>query len=305
MQQWLMDYQVWCRLGFFVVIFALFATWESLHSWRPWLVSRKQRWAKHLSLAFIGKVIVKLFFPLLGLGFAFEIQKRGMGLLNQTTLPYPLIILLSILGLDFVLYLQHRVLHKFKWLWRLHRVHHMDKTLDISTAVRFHPLEELVTMIAKTIGIAMLGIPVLAVFIYELLLKTALLFAHVNVRLPPKIDKKLRVVLVTPGMHRIHHSDTPKETNSNFGFCFSIWDKLLGTYVSAALTTERKLVIGLEEYQNPKYQTLQNMLLVPFNFKFLKVWPKKPQKIKLNVTDESLPHGYFEGESDENNRHST
>jgi sterol desaturase/sphingolipid hydroxylase (fatty acid hydroxylase superfamily) len=294
MEQWLLDYQLWLKFGIFSLILAAFAWWETAYTWRPWVISRKQRWANHLSLALLSQLCLRALFPFLALGLAMHVQDQKMGFLNQTDWPLTIQIIIGVIALDFVMYLLHRMLHKFKWLWRIHQVHHMDRQIDVTTGLRFHPLEEILMMAAKIIGIAFFGVPMLAVFIFELLLNTATLFTHINVRFKPTTDKFLRKCIVTPGMHRIHHSDTPYETNSNYGFCFSWWDKLFGTYVATSRTGERQLVIGLEKYHSPIYQTLENMLLMPFNIKKLRPKIQKIKKRSFRTEDKNIPNSYIE-----------
>jgi sterol desaturase/sphingolipid hydroxylase (fatty acid hydroxylase superfamily) len=190
-------------------------------------------------------------------------------------------VILGIIFMDLVMYFQHRMMHRYPFLWRVHRVHHTDKHIDISTGIRFHPLEEIIIMGMKVLGVAFFGVPALAVFIYEVLLSFAFLYTHLNVRLHLPTEKILRYVIVTPGMHRIHHSDFYKETNSNYGFCFSGWDRLFGSYRKKSLTGERKLLFGLEEYRDEKYQTLENLLLLPFNIKNLKIRARKIRATKF------------------------
>lgn len=289
-----LPYLPYIRLLIFVGLFALLACWETVAPWRSWIESRTVRWKQHLSLALINKVAVKVVFPMLAVGMAFKVEQQGVGLLNRIHGPAFLKIVLGMIALDFVMYLQHRMLHRFKILWRVHKVHHMDRFLDISTGVRFHPLEEIFTTGAKLVGITFFGISVWATFLYEILLNAATLFVHTNVALNPKVEKKLRGLWVTPGMHRIHHSDTLSEANSNFGFCLSLWDRWCGSYCPKPQTTERKMVFGLEEYRAPRFQSLTNMLLLPFNVKALRIRAKKPPRLGVKVIDEALPHHYSE-----------
>lgn len=271
-------------LGRFI-LFLLFAGglcwWESRMRWRPWLTSRLERWVRHLSLQAFGKLCVRLVFPFTILTLAFLVQEKKIGLFYKSHLPYLTRFVLGVIALDFAVYLQHRLLHKNTLLWMVHRVHHMDRSLDVSTGVRFHPIEELLSMAIKILTITFLGIPPLAVAVFEVWLNFATLYTHANVRLKLPTERALRWLIVTPGMHRIHHSDLPPETNSNFGFCLSWWDRLFGTYRPFSRSGESKLLIGLEGYTQAKYQTLQNMLLLPFNVKQLKLNPKKNRKVKL------------------------
>lgn len=283
MEQWLIANQVWCRIGIFILAFSLLSLWETNSSWRNWIVSRRTRLLRHFSLAFISKLSVRVIFPVFAMTFAVAVQHKGLGVLRHANLPYIPSVILGVIGLDLIAYLQHRIMHKYQLLWRIHRIHHMDRQLDASTGIRFHPVEELISMGVKLLGIAFFGMPPLSVFLYEVLLNLNVMFVHVNVRLPYKIDNVLRKIIVSPSMHRIHHSDYPPETNSNYGFIFSWWDKILGSYTYIPQTGERKIVFGLEEYKEPKYQTVENMLLLPFNPKFLRLKTKKKMKLKFGV----------------------
>ncbi len=285
MEQWLIDYQAWCRIGLFILAFSLLSAWETASTWRVWLVSRRTRLLRHFSLSVISKISVRVMYPLFAMTFAVAVQHKGLGVLRKVHLPYFIYLILGVIGLDLIYYMQHRLMHKYKWLWRIHRIHHMDRQLDVSTGIRFHPIEELITMGVKLLGIAFFGVLPISVFIFEVLLNLATMFAHVNARLSFKVDNALRYIFISPGMHRIHHSDHPPETNSNYGFIFSLWDKLLGTYTFISSSGERKMVFGLEEYRDPKYQTVQNMLLLPFNPRSLRLKQHKKMKLKLGMQE--------------------
>lgn len=287
-EQWLIDNQIWIRLGFFVFALGVLGLWETYRTWRPWLEDRWQRWGRHLSMVALSQLCIKLVFPVLAVGVAILIEDRKIGILNQVPIPYVIKVLLGVLALDFTLYWQHRLMHKYTWLWRIHRVHHMDRQLDVTTGVRFHPLEMMFSMAVKIAAVAFFGVNALGVIIYEILLNFASLYTHVNVRLKPKSDHWLRTLIVTPGMHRIHHSDTPRETNSNYGFCLSVWDKVFNSYTNSAKTGEVKIVLGLEEYRAPKYQTFENMLWVPFNVKHLRLRRHKAPKLQMQTESNIL-----------------
>ncbi len=283
MEQWLIHYQVWCRIACFILAFGILSLFETRYAWRPWIVSRRVRIARHLSLSILSKIILRLIFPFFTVTLAFYVQQKGLGILYQESWPYAARIVLAIIGLDLIMYLEHRLLHKYQWLWRVHRVHHMDKELDASTGIRFHPIEEIITTGVKMTGIAFLGALPLAVLIFEVLLNAFTMFDHINVSFKHKTDILLRSIIITPGMHRMHHSSHPPETNSNYGFILSWWDKILGTYTFISASGERKLSLGLEAYQDPKYQTFENMLLSPFNLKYLRVKHRKKHKLKMSV----------------------
>lgn len=286
MEQWLIQNQMWFRILIFLGLFALLAAWETFYAWRPWLISRKIRWVRHLSLTFLSKILLRVLFPVFLITVALHVEQKGLGILSHSHLPYAVQVIVGFICLDLVMYIQHRLFHKYQWLWRIHRVHHMDRQIDVSTGVRFHPLEEIISMGVKMLGVAFFGVSALAVFLFEVTLNAMTMFAHVNVHLPRPVEKILRKMIITPGMHRIHHSDYSPETNSNYGFIFSWWDKMFDSYTLVPAAGERKFAMGLEEYQDPKYQTFINMLLVPFNIKHLKVRYKKPLKTKFKLYEE-------------------
>lgn len=275
MDIWLVENQVYCRLVAFAIFFVLLALWEKKRAAWPWFERRRVRWLRNISLSLISKIAIRLMFPFLSLSVAWLSVQKGIGYFNINPKPLILEIAASILLFDFVMYFQHQMMHRIQLLWLVHRVHHMDRQLDLSTGLRFHPFEEIFTMGLKLLVIAFIGAPIVAVLIYEIGLNAMTMFVHMNIHLSTKRDRILRWFIVTPNMHRIHHSDYFKETNSNYGFCFSIWDRLFGSYTPRPITGEFKISIGLEEYRDPKYQILENMLLVPFNLKKLKVRPKK------------------------------
>ncbi len=283
MEDWLVQYQDWCRLGCFVFFFVILSWAEKIYRWRFWITPRKLRIMRHLFLSLFSKVLIRLIFPVLTVGAAVYTKKQNIGLLHTTQWPLALQVVLAIIGLDLIMYLLHRIYHKYPVLWRFHRVHHIDRELDASTGIRFHPFEELFTMAVKMTGIAFLGAPALAVLLFEILLNFFTMFAHLNVQFKFKTEMVLRKLIITPGMHRIHHSAHPRETNSNFGFIFSWWDKFLGTYTLVSESGERKLAFGVEEYLAPKYQELETLLLLPFNLKRFRIKHKKKMKLKFKV----------------------
>lgn len=275
MEMWLVNFQVFIRFGVFALFFILLALWESKRAAWPWLVSRRQRWQNHLALSFLSKVIIRILFPFLAVTTAFIAQSKGIGYFNKNPMPLWFEMICSMMVLDLVMYLQHRMMHRMSLFWRVHRVHHIDRHLDVSTGLRFHPLEEILTMGFKLLAVSFMGAPVVAVLLYEMLLNAMTMFVHMNIHLSSKTDRLLRWLIITPNMHRIHHSDYLKETNSNYGFILSCWDRLFGSYTPMAIAGEFKIIIGLEDFKEPKYQTLENMLLVPFNLKRLKARHKK------------------------------
>ena len=219
-----------------------------------------RRSATNVALVVIDTALLRVAFPLLAFDLALRMDEQGAGLLHS--LPPGVAIVAGILLLDVAIYWQHRLLHVLPLLWRLHRVHHADVGFDVTTAVRFHPFEIIVSMLIKLGLIAILGVPPIAVLLFELALNAGALFTHANFSLPPALDRKLRWLLVTPDMHRIHHSVHKDETNSNFGFHLSIWDRLFGSYRALARDGQENMTIGLDEFRQEREQTLRALLLI-------------------------------------------
>ena len=223
-----------------------------------------RRTAVNLLMVLIDTLVLRLAFPLLAVGAAALAQERGLGLFHALDWPYPLAFALSLLLLDLAIYWQHRLLHAIPLLWRLHRVHHSDLAFDATTGVRFHPLEIALSMAVKLALVALLGPPVLAVLVFEILLSSGALFTHADFALPPRLDRALRVLLVTPSMHRVHHSDLRAETDSNYGFHLSVWDRLFRSYTAAPREPEATMTIGLPGFREAREQSLAALLWQPF-----------------------------------------
>jgi sterol desaturase/sphingolipid hydroxylase (fatty acid hydroxylase superfamily) len=265
MNHWIIKYELYVRFVFFVLVFSGLAFWAYRSSWRKNLLNLRERWQTHLSLAALSTFLVRLSFPLLTLGMAASAEHQHLGILNTAGhLPFWAKVAIGVIGMDFAMYMEHRWMHRYQVLWRVHRVHHTDTELDLTTGLRFHPIESFFMVGMKILAIFFLGPPVIAVLIYELLLTSLTLFNHSNIRLGPKIEPYLRWFFVTPTMHRIHHSDIPFEHNHNFGFCFSVWDKILNTYLPNPHQGEHNLVFGLELYRSQTFQTFQKLLVLPF-----------------------------------------
>ena len=253
------------RFGFFFVILVLMMLWEVLAPRRSLSVSRPMRWFSNFGLVVINTVMLHALFPLTAVGIAAIAEERSWGLLNNIPLPDWQVVLLSVIGLDLLIYLQHVMFHAIPTLWRLHMVHHADLDFDVTTGLRFHPLEILLSMGLKIVAAVLLGAPAVAVLIFEILLNATSLFNHGNVRLPVKLDHLVRLFVVTPEMHRIHHSVIPRETNSNFGFNLPWWDYVFGTYRARPLVCHKDMKIGLAEFQNNlRVEQLPWMLMLPF-----------------------------------------
>jgi len=252
------------RLGFFAGILVAMAIWEFLAPRRELTQSKATRWANNLGLTLFNTVLARLALPMAAVGVALFATEHGWGLLNWLVLPGWATGLVAIGGLDLVVYTQHRLFHRIALLWRLHRMHHTDLDLDVTSGARFHPLEILLSQLIKMGAVMMFGAPAWAVVVFEIILNGTAMFNHANVRLNLRVDRLLRLLVVTPDMHRIHHSVIPRETDSNFGFNFPWWDRLFGTYRDQPEAGHDAMTIGLGNYRNPKWLQINWMLLVPF-----------------------------------------
>jgi sterol desaturase/sphingolipid hydroxylase (fatty acid hydroxylase superfamily) len=252
------------RLGAFLGIFALMALWEVLAPRRALGVSRWVRWPSNLAITALNTGLVRLVFPAAAVGLALVAEARGWGLLNALALPAWLKVAVAVVALDLVIYLQHVMFHAVPALWRLHRMHHADLDIDVTTGARFHPIEILLSMLIKFAVIAALGTPAVAVLIFEVLLNATSMFSHSNIRIPLGLDRILRWIVVTPDMHRVHHSILARETNSNFGFNLPWWDRLFGTYRAQPAAGHEAMIIGIEQFRDPRELGLDRMLIQPF-----------------------------------------
>ncbi len=253
------------RLGFFLAVFLTVALWEVFLPRRQQSISRWVRWPSNLGIVALNTIVLRIVVPIGAVGLAIVAQEKSWGLLHQLALPGWLAILLSVLILDLVIYFQHVMFHAVPVLWRLHRMHHADLDIDVTTGARFHPLEILLSIGIKLVAVAALGVPPLAVLIFEILLNATSMFNHGNVRIPVHLDRVLRWFVVTPDMHRVHHSVIPQETNSNFGFNLPWWDHLLGTYGSQPALGHEAMVIGIDEFRSHRELRLDRMLVQPFH----------------------------------------
>ena len=268
MTSFVMANEVIIRLGFFFGIFALMATWELKAPRRTLSISKTLRWVNNLGLVFLNSFILRLLFPMAAVGVAAFAHEQGWGLFNFYATPAAIAIIASVIILDFVIYLQHVLVHAVPVLWRLHRVHHADLDYDVTTGARFHPIEIILSMLIKFATILLLGPPVVAVIIFEVVLNGMAMFNHGNVGLPPRVDKLFRFFIVTPDMHRVHHSTEDDEANSNFGFNLSWWDRLFGTYREQPRGGHEGMTIGIHHYRQPKQVTwLGGLLMLPFKGK--------------------------------------
>jgi sterol desaturase/sphingolipid hydroxylase (fatty acid hydroxylase superfamily) len=252
------------RLTFFLGILVLMAAWEFAAPRRRQTVSRWVRWPNNLAVIALNTALLRILFPMAAVGWALVGEERAWGLLNNLNTPSWAAVMLSLALLDLAIYLQHVLFHAVPVLWRLHRMHHADLDFDVTTGTRFHPLEILLSMLIKLTVIAALGPPAVAVLIFEVLLNATSMFNHGNVRIPPGIDQALRWLIVTPDMHRVHHSVIPAETNSNFGFNLPWWDRLCGTYRAQPAAGHEGMTIGIEQFRTVRELWLDRMLLRPF-----------------------------------------
>jgi sterol desaturase/sphingolipid hydroxylase (fatty acid hydroxylase superfamily) len=258
------QYELVIRLGFFFGILVAMFLWELIAPRRPLTTSKPARWFSNLGLVLIDSVFVRLAFPAGLAGVALLAQQRGWGLLNQFELSALVRIIFSVLILDLAIYLQHLMFHSAPLLWRLHMVHHSDMDIDVTTGVRFHPVEILLSMGIKMAVVVLIGPPPVSVLIFEIILNGTSMFNHGNVRYSQQIDSLLRLLVVTPEMHRVHHSTIRWETNSNLGFSFPWWDRLFGTYRPQPAKGHLEMTIGLDQYKEPKRLTFLWLIALPF-----------------------------------------
>lgn len=252
------------RLAAFAGVLLLCAAGEVLAPWRRPRLPRRARWPGNLGLVALDSLLLRVLFPTAAVGAALLAEAKGFGLLRWTGAPGWVAVAAGVVLLDLAIYLQHRVFHAVPALWRLHRVHHADLEIDATTGLRFHPVEILLSMAIKIAVVMALGVPAVAVLAFEVLLNAGSLFSHANLALPRGLDAALRAVLVTPGMHRVHHSVVRAETDSNFGFCLSWWDRLFGTYRAAPAAGPDGVTIGLEQFRDPAELRLDRLLTQPF-----------------------------------------
>ena len=265
MGAFVMANEKWIRLGFFFGVFGAVALWELAAPRRALTVSKLTRWSNNLGLVFLNTGLLRVLFPAAAVGMAAFAAKQGWGIFNYAEVPFWLSVIVSVIVMDFIIYLQHVMVHAVPALWRLHRVHHADLDFDVTTGARFHPIEIILSMGIKFAVIAVLGPPVVAVVIFEVLLNATAMFNHGNVHLPLGLDRVLRWLVVTPDMHRVHHSVEDDEANSNFGFNLPWWDRLFGTYRDQPRAGHEAMTIGIHTYRdNKRCAWLSGMLILPF-----------------------------------------
>jgi sterol desaturase/sphingolipid hydroxylase (fatty acid hydroxylase superfamily) len=265
MNMFIIDNEIYLRLTFFFLIFILMAIWEIVKPRRVLTTSKANRWAINLSITFIDAFIVRLIFPIAAIGAALIAKEHNWGLFNRLAPDNLAIGIIAILILDFTIYFQHIVFHYMPPFWRLHMVHHTDLDIDVTTGARFHPIEILLSMVIKMGAIILIGAPAYSVLAFEILLNGTSMFNHSNVYISPKIDKIIRLLVVTPDMHRVHHSVIISETNSNFGFNFPWWDRIFQTYKNQPDKGHTNMTIGLTIFRDEKRLTLPYILALPLS----------------------------------------
>lgn len=252
------------RLGVFSSVFVLMALAETAFPRKRRTQPRVRRWFANWGLVIIDTLVLRITFPILAVSVAFYVEGRGWGLLNWTTLPIWVEIVIAVAMLDLAVWAQHVASHKIPLLWRVHKVHHADRDIDVTTGARFHPIEIVLSMGYKFACILALGPAALAVFLFEVILNASAMFNHSNVRLPLGLDRALRLLIVTPDMHRVHHSIITTETDSNYGFFLSFWDRLFRTYIDQPQKGHCGITIGLAEHQDDAPSSLFWSLWLPF-----------------------------------------
>lgn len=253
------------RMGCFFGVFTIMLVWELVAPRRLLSVSKLLRWSSNLGLLVVNSVVIRLLFPAAAVGMALYASEMGWGLFNLLELPFWVEVCAAIILLDLLIYGQHLLMHVVPVLWRLHRVHHADLDIDLTTGSRFHTLEIIFSMLLKSLAILILGPAVFAVLVFEVVLNVMSIFNHSNVSLPKPVDRIVRRLLVTPDMHRVHHSIILQETNSNYGFNLSIWDRLFKTYIDQPRLGHDDMTIGIPGFRDPaQVDKLPGMLLLPF-----------------------------------------
>lgn len=259
-----MQNEIVLRLAFFFGVLMIVALAERLLPKRRLKIKRTTRWTRNLSIIIIDSVVVRVLVPFTAATIAIYAEQQHIGLFNALSMPFILSVIVSVILLDLLIYTQHVAFHYIPLFWRLHKVHHIDQEIDVTTGLRFHPVEIILSTLIKCGAVLLLGVPFTAVVIFEILLNATAMFNHGNISLPAKLDKYLRLIMVTPDMHRVHHSVIVKETNSNFGFNMPWWDRLFNTYRAQPEHGHINMEIGLKEYSDISKTGLTAMLAIPF-----------------------------------------
>jgi sterol desaturase/sphingolipid hydroxylase (fatty acid hydroxylase superfamily) len=265
MGEFILNHQAAIRLGSFILILAAMGIWEALAPRRQRRLTRLARWPHNIGIVLVNTLLVRALFPMAAVGMAFYAQSRGWGLLSGVHIAPWILVPLCVVALDLAIYLQHVMFHAIPLLWRFHRMHHADLDFDVTTGARFHPVEIILSMIIKFAVIIALGPPAIAVLAFEVILNATAMFNHSNARIPLAVDSVLRYLVVTPDMHRVHHSVEDDETNSNFGFNLPWWDRLFGTYRDQPRAGHEAMTIGIHGMNEPRVcDRLPGMLMIPF-----------------------------------------
>ena len=268
MEEFILQNEKPIRMGFFFGVLLIMAVWEIAAPRRKLTASKTLRWTNNIGLVFFNSFVIRILFPAAAVGVAITAKEQGYGLFNVYEVSPYIAVVASVVIMDFVIYIQHVMVHAIPMLWRLHRVHHADPDYDVTTGARFHPVEIILSMLIKFAAILLLGPPVLAVILFEIILNVTAMFNHGNVGLPPALDRVLRWVLVTPDMHRVHHSVEDDEANSNFGFSLPWWDRLFGTYKNQPRGGHVGMTIGIHKFNEAKdVSWITGILILPFRGK--------------------------------------
>ena len=264
MSDFVLNHEASLRMGVFISILLLMMGAEALFPRKNRALGRTHRWVSNLLIVIIDSIFARLLFPIVAVGVAALSVKNGWGLLNMTLLPDWLEILLALILLDMAIYWQHVAFHRIPFFWSFHKVHHVDRDIDVTTGLRFHPIEIVFSLLIKLGVVLVLVAPVLAVILFEIILNGCAMFNHSNVKLPLSVDRVMRRFIVTPDMHRVHHSIHMHETNSNYGFSISLWDRMFKSYNDQPQDGHDGMIIGLEEHQTKAPASLSWSLLFPF-----------------------------------------
>jgi sterol desaturase/sphingolipid hydroxylase (fatty acid hydroxylase superfamily) len=251
------------RLTVFAGVFVIMAVWELVAPRRAQAIGRGWRWPNNLGVVIVDAAVVRVLLPAGAVGVALVAEAHGFGLFNFIAAPFWIAVAISVVVLDVAIYLQHVMFHAVPALWRLHRMHHADLEFDVTTGLRFHPAEIVLSLLIKFSVVAALGAPAVSILIFEVLLNATSMFSHSNVRIPSEVDRILRRLVVTPDMHRVHHSIVPQETNSNFGFNVPWWDRLFGTYRAQPAAGHDAMTIGIEQFREKDELRLDRMMVQP------------------------------------------
>ena len=252
------------RFLFFLLFIAIFLVCESVFPFYKRGPKTISRWITNFCFVAIDTLVLRICLPILAIGMAYLCNEKGIGLLNNLILPIELSLLIGLIFLDLGIWFQHLVFHRFNIFWRFHKIHHSDEEVDFSTGIRFHPVEIIISMLFKLVFVFFIGPTPFTVIVFEIILNGSSIFNHSNIDIPKKIDIMFRKIIVTPSMHRIHHSVEEDETNSNYGFNLSIWDKIFGTYKISSKRKEKELELGLKEFSESKNVSLIRLLIIPF-----------------------------------------